>query len=320
MFRMENIFPLFFRDPFKRDVTQEYLKTSDVTMRVPRGLPVEYAYLAVFNERRWQPIWYGKIRNNRVDFHNMGREVVYLPVWYNKKGKMFPLGYPFLLKSDGQMHVFCPDTTQLSTLNLKRKYTFRSKYNATQKEDLQNIRIVAADDADFKKNKQTILEIKAYCHSDFMRIPLNTLVPKRYWRIECIYPQRRTDVAEIKLVATSRQEIKPCNHSLYPALFDNDPLSCVTVNRPVDLDCEGKISLSELWIMPRNDGNGIYPGNMYELLYMNNTGWVSCGCKIATSNEIDFDNVPAGALYWLRNRTSGQEERIFIYQDKQIFY
>lgn len=312
--------PSLFRTPFNRDVTHEYLRTSDVAIRVPCDLPVEYAYLAVFNERKWQPVWYGKIHHNRVNFHNMGREVVYLPVWYNKKGRMFPLGYPFLLKSDGHIHTFCPDTARLSTLNLKRKYTFRSKYNATQKEDLQNIRIVTADDADFKINKQTVLEIKAYCHSDFMRISLDSLVPKQYWRIECIYPRRRTDVAEIKLITASKQEIKPCNHSLYPALFDNDPLSCVTITQPVDLDCGEKISLSELWIMPRNDGNGIYTGNMYELLYMDNIGWVSCGCKIATSNQIDFDNVPSGALYWLRNRTSGQEERIFIYTNEQIFY
>lgn len=67
--------------------------------------------------------------------------------------------------------------------------------------------------------------------------------------------------------------------------------------------------------LPRSDGNGIYPGNIYELLYHDLEGWRSLGEKIATDFYIEYDDVPSGALYWLRNLSGGVEERIFTWEN-----
>ena len=68
-------------------------------------------------------------------------------------------------------------------------------------------------------------------------------------------------------------------------------------------------------VLPRNDDNGIHPGDEYELKYWNTTGWVSMGKQLATDNYLVFDNVPKGALLWLDNLTQGFDERIFRYKE-----
>ena len=68
--------------------------------------------------------------------------------------------------------------------------------------------------------------------------------------------------------------------------------------------------VSRVVCLPRSDGNGIYPGNEYELFYYSEVGWCSLGRKEATGYSLDYE-MPANALYWLRNRTTGIEERVF---------
>lgn len=87
------------------------------------------------------------------------------------------------------------------------------------------------------------------------------------------------------------------------------------------MDFGHPVCISEMIYLPRNDANGIYPGNEYELFYFDLNGWQSLGCKIATGYSIEFENIPSNAVYWLRNHTAGKEERIFTIQNgKQRFW
>ena len=45
------------------------------------------------------------------------------------------------------------------------------------------------------------------------------------------------------------------------------------------------------------------------------------GRKIADADSIIYENVPSEAIYLLKNRTKGREERVFSYEnDKQIWW
>lgn len=58
----------------------------------------------------------------------------------------------------------------------------------------------------------------------------------------------------------------------------------------------------------------------YELFYQDGiNGWKSLGSKVATEREIDF-LVPQNALLWLRNRTKGREEQVFIYKNGRQYF
>lgn len=88
----------------------------------------------------------------------------------------------------------------------------------------------------------------------------------------------------------------------------------------VGLDFEEPRVIQSIGFAPRTDTNNIFEGNLYELFYWNNE-WISLGKKLAEGNSISYNNVPKGALLWLRNHTSGKEERIFqMKRGKQIWW
>ena len=73
-------------------------------------------------------------------------------------------------------------------------------------------------------------------------------------------------------------------------------------------------------ICPRNGMNYIQPNHDYELFYWNKE-WVSCGNKTPKYNFITYDEIPKGALLWLKNHTSGKEENVFRFVDgEQHFF
>ncbi len=75
----EDEVPDLFNAPKFTDVTDEYYETTDVT----RDVPSEYAdkriaYICVFDNRNWVPVFYGNIRDGKVTFTSMGRNIVYI--------------------------------------------------------------------------------------------------------------------------------------------------------------------------------------------------------------------------------------------------
>lgn len=106
-------------------------------------------------------------------------------------------------------------------------------------------------------------------------------------------------------------------------MTDNDILTHVTLQRDsvLFIQLDEPVHIQRTVCLPRSDGNGIYPGHVYELLYHDLEGWCSLGEKVATDFYIEYDNVPSGALYWLRNLSGGVEERIFTWENgRQHFW
>ena len=69
------------------------------------------------------------------------------------------------------------------------------------------------------------------------------------------------------------------------------------------------------------NGNTIFPGDDYELFYYQYPeGWISLGMQTAEKEELIYTNVPAGSLYWLRNLSTGKEERIFVKKGNNIVF
>ena len=62
------------------------------------------------------------------------------------------------------------------------------------------------------------------------------------------------------------------------------------------------------------DLNFIEKGHLYELYYFD-TCWNLIGRQVANKEWLSFKNVPKGALLLLKDRTKGQEERIFEYNN-----
>lgn len=86
------------------------------------------------------------------------------------------------------------------------------------------------------------------------------------------------------------------------------------------MDMGKPVNVDQINILSRNHLNIVEPNNEYELFCFDQ-GWFSLGRLKSTDYHIEFENVPKGAILWLRNHTQGREERIFRYEnDQQVWY
>ncbi|MBN2461878.1 MAG: transglutaminase domain-containing protein [Candidatus Cloacimonetes bacterium] len=60
-------------------------------------------------------------------------------------------------------------------------------------------------------------------------------------------------------------------------------------------------------------------GKEYELFFWHNE-WQSLGCQTASEDPLIFRDVPANRLYWLVEKGSKKEERIFTYSNEQVWW
>lgn len=308
--------PGLFLDPFNKDVTNVYLNTRDVVMKTehPTRENPNHAYLAVFNNLAWRPISASKLKKKAAKFKDMGREIVYLPVYYDGY-EMLPLDYPFILNLKGEIKKLIPDTCSKQSLHLTRKYPSDAELYSFYKR-LKNLCVEADNHLTFSQ-ADTILTFEP--SSQFLTSQeTGTRKAYRYWRIanhqELLY------IAELIFTSANGEVLTGKVAPRYQKAFDNSPLTNVIIDEHESLiiDFGQPVQVAKIVCLPRSDGNGIYPGNEYELLYHTLGGWRSLGEKIATDYSIDFDNVPTGALYWLRNHTTGSEERIFTYEKGSV--
>jgi hypothetical protein len=87
-----------------KDVTSQYLETTDVTIQLGEPVPdgARFAYLCVFNGGRWCGIHWGEIDGERVTFDDMGRRIAYLACYF-VEGELEPAAPPFILEEDGRI-------------------------------------------------------------------------------------------------------------------------------------------------------------------------------------------------------------------------
>jgi len=87
-----------------RDVTSEYLQTTDVRLDLGHPQGRRFAYLCVFNGGEWVAIhWAPSVAMDEWRFTSMGKGIAYLPAWYDGKD-LVPAGPPLLLLEDGSVH------------------------------------------------------------------------------------------------------------------------------------------------------------------------------------------------------------------------
>lgn len=315
--------PAVLRSPFHRDITDLYINTCEVDVALPDAITdrPDHLYLAVFNERAWHPVWWAATQGRKARFGKMGTGVMYQPVYYHG-AQQIPAGYPFSLTPNGVKREYMPDTTDLQTLRLTRKYPVPSLTNDWNT-GFVGTTIEASNDSDFT-HPDTLLVIDRAPGA--FHIDRHTDLAGQYRYIRYTVPNGFQYLAELALYDELNTPLTPAlmnvskngfSNPLSNA-FDNDPLTYATVTAPFILDLGHPRQVSRIRYLCRNDANGIYPGQIYELFYMGPQGWVSLGSQRATGMSVEFPDVPANAVYWLRNWSEGKEERIFTCENEGI--
>lgn len=312
--------PSFFQEVFYRDVTALYTSVEDVSIRPKIPLKVSTAYLCVFNNLAWQPVAQTVLENGIFHFKDMGCGVVYLPVIY-QDGEQIALSAPFLLESDGQIRNLLPDTLSCLTLELMRKYPFEYE-DALVNEPFLDAVLEASNVADFS-TKDCIGVFDTITLQQWADASMNSKQAYRYWRIRS---SSSFVFGECFLYDMNGQRLVPRFMGQRDSLevltaFDNNPLSYARSDRNgcFTLDFGKKVMVSQVACMLRNDGNNVWQGHWYELFYHDGRDWCSLGIQVAKGRSLIY-KVPVGALLWLRDLTAGVEERIFTYDNGQVYY
>lgn len=298
--------PPFFQDRHLKDVTDEYLYTVEVEEKCfPEN--THYGYLCVFNRGKWLPVAQSINNSGKCTFHKMGPGVVYLPVYYKNNDQFVAISDPFRLTNKGEK-IYFSASEKKEDLLLERKYPINSALLANPTTNIiieasHSFSLLQCDT--FKINKNLLMR------------PFDIKVnpTHRYFRISSM---NKDMVAEIYFLKENNKRVfayTEKTNNKKDILQDNNILTYGYIH-PTIFSLNPADTVTSIRVLPHNDGNGIYPGDEYELFYFNKEKqWISCGYKTADNYSIKFENVPQGALYWLQNLTTGKEERIFTYEN-----
>lgn len=328
--------PEVFRNPFLKDVTDEYVNGCDISVAV-RDDKSGYAYLALYDNQKWVPVDFARIEKGTAVFHNAGPGALYLPVCYDRAGRLYAAGKPVIVDAGGRLRDMAPGADSLQSMRLTRKYPVRQYVYEVAR------RIVGGEfQASMSPGFQEYVTVHKIdnCASEGHSVILpDSVGAYRYWRYRQDRPGTLCNMAEIAFFSHSSDTValkgtvigtegsfedNPARRR--EAAFDGDLLTyfdapawdgCWT-----GMDFGSPVAIRRIDFMPRGDGNSIDKGDEYELCVWDKGNWQPLGRQKASDFvSLEFEGVPAGGVYLLRDLTKGREERPFTYENgRQVWW
>lgn len=307
-----------------KDVTSEYFGENEavVNLSVFEKTPVG---IAVFSTGGWMLVGEGiRKGGNKACFKNIEPSVIYMPVSLNSGVRS--AGYPFMLCPDGHIEEFIPDTLNFEEVVLTRKMALIPRVAAWGYSQI-GARIEGDVNVDFA-NPKLIAEIKDTVDYTFEIFKSRCHEPVKYVRY--VPPVGLVQIAELRIYEDSEMEseikLTPVTDLPYiENVVDGDMLSYLrrrtgTVSLPLVFKLDGPVRIDRVYYIPRTDDNYVWGGDEYELLYNDGVnGWKTLGVRAASDRYITF-RAPKNALLWLRDKTRGKEEQVFIYRNNRQWF
>lgn len=332
--------PQVFSSPCIKDVTNIFVDSHDIDLEISETPSTNnLCYFCLFIYREWEPVGWGTINHKTgiVNFKNIPDGIIGIPCIY-EDNIMKPCGKLIQTNSSGNYHAIAP-TTDRSTVRLIRKYPPKAGLK-TFNDEVLGTTIEGSNKDDFSPSVKlsTLTDTLLPYFQDHSFRNENVF---RYYRLTA--PGYSLHFAELEFL-TDRTGLGVSKASPLPVFeltdtivkqsfqikgeligaridtlaFDQEPLT-FTVQKILTIDFGKPERINKIRILPRNADNGINIGDRYELFYWDK-GWNSCGDKVAEYNFLQFDNIPAGTIYWLKNTSNGHEEQAFFYENgKQVF-
>ena len=331
----EKFIPATFQNYFKKDVTSEYMNVQDIEIEIPTSFrnKYKYAYLAVFDNKNWIPVQFGKVNGRKILFKDMGRNCMYLPVFYDVN-QVIPFSSPFYISAQGIINRFDVDETQTTDIHVRRKY-FIAKHCYAVGNRLKGGRFEAANKEDFS-DAVLIHQVQGFTVQS-EKVHIDTIESTyRFWRYysasgchnnlaELYFYQQSIKKPVYGCIIGTKGSTNNDPNFAKEAVFDNDPLTFYDALEPSDswvgMDFGQPVRIEHISYTPRGDGNDVTPTDTHELLYWDDHQWKSLGKQVANDIVLVYENVPTNTIYWIRNLSRGKDERIFSYENgKQVWW
>ncbi len=316
--------PDFFKNLFLKDVTDEYIATTDISVETSHKTN-GYVYLAVYGDNSWTPVDFSYQDNSKASFAKAGLNIMYMVISYNQDGTICPVSCPFVLDNEGKVNYIEPDTHNTETVSLYRKYPV-IEYVHKYARLINDGEFEASDSPDFTNPTliHRITDGKAVGHEVILP---DTLPAFRYWRYIQRHRNAHCNMGEVIFYDHTGRKLSgkvigtEGHRTIYEGmtrenLFDGDLLTSFNSPNPngdwAGLDFGTPVKISKIIFYGRGDGNTVEIGDLYELYHWHDGDWRSLGQKTAGGVSLTYDNVPRGALLLLRDLTKGKDERIFM--------
>lgn len=335
--------PSLFSDFRILDVTTLHgIGQRDLNIPIKSRIQSKIAYLTLFSPNGWYPIAYAKNRGHKTQFtavgdgtdnngkisvsgENIGDGILYLPALC-VNDEMIPAAQPVIVSPQGIRKIAPGEEAE--TVILNRKYPRLKRVIKFADQMIGGV-FEGANKSDFSDACE-LYSITDSPASHLQRIDIPAIQPFKYIRYR--KPSGAFCLGELKAYDDTGSQIG--GHPIAPPviaeeddlknIYDGDPLTYFAIDGGLDLwtgiEFNRQARVAQIEFCPRNDDNQVSPGDEYELFYWDNE-WRSLGRKTATDFRIEYDNVPVGALLWLRDLTRGREERPFTYENQnQIWW
>lgn len=314
--------PPIFDDPFFSDVTHQYGSTANIEVDLLPDIKHDGkdVYIAVFDNNKWAPVYWGKRKGRKAGFNNVGTSITYIVMGYNNN-ELVPLSLPFKLNAVGGIEYIGTDNgSAVHNFELWRKFPmFRHVYLVYNY--LKGGYVEASNDRNFTKS-----EIVCRFDSPFWTSGIAEVVqsqPYRYWRC-CTGSADTTDLAELYFYVNGNKSFSAtggenAGKQPYGNLFDGDPLTNYRVvgNNVIEyLDYGEPVTMDHISYVRRGDGNAIIPGDKYKIYYWCGSKWVLHSEHMAEDVKLNLKDIPDGALCYIKGISRGNQNRIFRYNHK----
>lgn len=323
--------PNLFKDVRKKDVSAEYFETSDVVLSltdVPKG--VKYVYLCVLNYNQWEPVQWGAIENGKAVFKDMGRDILYLPM-YCRSGIMLQAGEPFVLKKDGKTETIFPteetETVVISHFSGALGYVKNKAY-------FKHIAgSVIVGGCDTKTPTDTIcifpnnIELNSVNIGSQCRKPVNRIrmyLPDKHVALGNLEFFKETDIGKEKLCnVTIKSDLPMSDKGETPAaILDEHSATSYTCNVDcgyIDFDLGETCIISEVKFMPYQHCE-FDKKYSYKLCKWQN-GWKTISVSKG-GGTLTFENVPCNSLLMVMpsNNTERVGSRPFLYRNGEVIW
>ena len=320
--------PKVYRRQFERnertfftDVTSNYRNTIDIHLHIEDGCTKEVHLQLFHKEEGWRTVDRSIQNRGEITFNDVGKSLVYV-ISEVSDNEFQVINYPFYVNENGVITDLIPDHENPITAYITRKFApwlLRLLDEINWVNSINGAKIQASDKADFS-DAVTLFKIKNFKSSNKQIINTGNKEKYRNYRLVS------ADSSEIhlagfnlmkdgKIIMIDWQVFSSKDQNIHPEgykLTDNEPLSFISDKYlTVNYYFNEPVAVNEFQIQARNRDNGVKPGCRYELMYWDKR-WISAGVKYSTDTLLIYDNIPSGALYWLRNHTEGIMEQVFL--------
>lgn len=346
--------PAELSNPCIMDVTSQIQNVYKKTFNLLNKNDNNLAYLATFNRSTKSGLLHttwGKInkKNATVTFDNILPNVLYFPLFYTSNKCHFFSNIFYLNRSGEICHLPHIDSdTTLTDIVLTRKFP-RKKNMKLAAEELVGSIFTGTNDWSLK-NSDTLYIIDKIPNPSFEEYQFE--FPKAYqiYRFEASQKFRKSHISMLEWITSKKygyENVLPATrlHILTEkdTILAKDTSKVKILDEPIEKmqlksEYDGNMQtapsaypsitfwlkepqiVSSVRFAPLNADNGIKAGQQYKLMYWNE-GWKEIATKTAEYEFIKFYNVPKNKLYWLKNLSEGDEEELFVINEKgeQLF-